>query len=152
MAYKKQKLLAKRKALFVAQVLQETGEMNLTEAHRRMYPGQKDICHFGHCHDMLKGRAMEEFEKLLKLRDKDLLKKITPEVIVQDLVADLELLSERLHSKEISVEDVVKILNAKGIKQKLLGQAIGMWKSEKPVEREETAGEILNKLREGSLN
>lgn len=136
----------------MAQVLQETGRVDLTEAHRRMYPNQKEKCHYGHCTDMLKGLAMDEFEKLLKLRDKDLLKKITPEVIVQDLVADLDLLSDRLKDKEISVEDIVKILNAKGIKQKLLGQAIGMWKSERPVEREETAGEILKKLREGTLN
>ncbi len=95
---------------------------------------------------MLKGNVMEELEKILKIRDPDLMKKLTPEVIVQDLLADLEILSGLLETNKTNVEDVVKLLNAKAPKQKLIGMAIGMWKDAKPAERAETANELISAL------
>jgi hypothetical protein len=142
----RRKLNDKRKAFFVAQVLKQTGRLNLTEAHRRMYPNMKDDTHHTNAHDMLTDGSMKELERLLHITDPELLRKIRPEVIVQDIVNDLARLNELLKRGSITVEEAVKVLNAKGMKQKLLGQAIGIWKAEAPVEREKTASELIAQL------
>jgi hypothetical protein len=104
---------------------------------------------------MLEEGVMEELERLLKIRDVDLMKKLKPEVIVQDLLDDLNTLNELVKANKTDWEAVAKLLNAKGIKQKLLGMAIGIWKAEKPNEREKSAGELmaeLGKFERGGLN
>lgn len=140
------KLRDKQKGFFIAQVLRDTGRLDLTEAHRRMYPNMSDASHKANSRDMVTEGSMKELDKLLHVTDTELLKKIKPEVIAQDILNDLAKLNELLNSGQILIEDAVKVLNAKGVKQKLLGSIIGMWKAEAPVEREKTATELLAQL------
>lgn len=152
------KLIEKQKAIVIFGVIKDTGRLNLTEAYRRYYPNQKPENAHINAHKMLKGNVMDELEKLLKIRDPDLQKKLTPEVIVQDLVKDITMLNEMMEEARagqkmegplkaaLTYEDVIKMLNAKVGKQKLLGMAIGMWKAEKPQEREEAADELMKSL------
>lgn len=140
------RLRDKRKAIFVAQVIKETGKINLIEAHRRYSPDSKEASHRANYGRMLNDEVMDELEKILRVRDKDLLKKLTPEVIVQDLLDDLRTLSQLVEENKTDWEAVVKLLNAKGVKQKLIGMAIGIWKAEKPQEREKAAEDLLKEL------
>jgi hypothetical protein len=143
---KAKQVRVKRKAMLLAQTIQETGKLDVKEAYRRYSPGIAKISETNCSHRMWEEGVMEELEKLLKVRDKDLLKKLTPEVIVQDIMDDLSTLNELKNSGKVTVEEIVKIMNTKGVKQKLLGMAVGLWKAEKPMERESTAGELLASL------
>lgn len=140
------RLMEKRKAAVIAEVIRDTGRINLTEAYRRYHPTAKESTAHGNCDDMLKGGVMDELEKLLKIRDPELMKKLKPEAIVQDLVEDLNVLNRMRDDGKLTVEDMVKILNAKAGKQKLLGMAIGMWRAEQPAEKQKTADELLAAL------
>jgi len=140
------RLRDKRKAIFIAEVIKEKGGIDLVEAYRRYSPNSKEDTHQKNAYRMLNDEVMDELEKILKIRDKDLLKKLTPEVIVQDLLDDLRTLSQLVEQNKTDWEAVVKLLNAKGVKQKLIGMAIGIWKAEKPQEREQAAGDLLKEL------
>lgn len=95
---------------------------------------------------------MDELAKVLEIRDKDLMKKLKPEVIVQDMLEDLKVLMELQEAHKTDPETIIKILNAKGVKHKLIGMAIGMWKAEQPNERTKTASELLQVLNARSIN
>ena len=101
---------------------------------------------------MINDNVLKELDKILNITDPELLSKIKPEVIVQDILKDLTILNDLMEQEKIDAETVIKILNAKGIKQKLLGQAIGMWKAEQPQEREKSAADLLAQLRKSSVN
>jgi hypothetical protein len=141
------RLRVRKKAKCIVEVMNEQGKMNLTEARRRYLPNSSEKMHYKNAHQMLEEGVMDELEKILKVTDKDILKKLTPEVIVQDLLNDLRTLSELVKANKTDWEAVVKLLNAKAGKQKLIGMAIGIWKAEKPQEREKEADELFKILR-----
>ncbi len=146
----------KLRAAILMEVYQDTGVINYTEAYLRRHGRNRNYnsaCvqakrQFG------KPEVLMEFEKLLKVTDKDLAKNLTPEVIIQDLMRDIELLNTAVREESIDIETMVKVLAAKAPKQKLLGQAIGMWKQEaKNPEDEKTADQLLTQLqRFGGIN
>lgn len=142
----------RRKAQIIASVIKDTGKINLTEARRRYSPNSTPQSQNHHSSEMLEDGVMDEVEKILKVTDKDILKKISPEVIVQDLISDLQVLNDLRDSGKIDTEEMVKVLNAKAGKQKLLGMVIGIWKAEKPQEREKSANELLMELDKLSRN
>jgi hypothetical protein len=136
----------KLKAVAIATVMKKTGKLDFEAAHRIYSPDAAESTHKVAKRTMWNEDVMDELERLLRVRDKDLLKKLTPEVIVQDLLEDLRMLNELVKSNKTDWEAVVKLLMAKGVKQKLIGMAIGIWKAEKPQEREKSAGELFKEL------
>lgn len=140
------KLKDKLKAMTVFEVMKETGKINFLESYRRWRPGKTEGMNRRGAALLKTEGVMDELERLLKVRDQDLLKKLKPEVIVQDLLDDLRVLSELVQDNKTNWEAVVKLLNAKAGKQKLIGMAIGIWKAEKPQEREKDADELFREL------
>lgn len=131
----------------MVQVYKETGKFNCREAYRRRFPHHSPKCAGGNAHrDMGNEMVMDEVNKMLYIKDKDLLRKVKPEVIVQDLLCDLKVLNDLRDKFSNHPDEIVKILMAKAPKQKMLGAAIALWKAERPVEREEAAGELMEAL------
>lgn len=149
---RRKKLLNRIKAIAIAKVLKEKGYIDLQAAASLVYPnwGKKTLQVHGW--EILSGEVMDELAKVLEIRDKDLMKKLKPEVIVQDMLEDLKVLMELQEAHKTDPETIIKILNAKGVKHKLIGMAIGMWKAEQPNERTKTASELLQVLNARSIN
>lgn len=140
--------LAKMKATIVAQVWREQRTLNFSEAYRRWRPNATPgMVRANAVRDMGNEMVMTELDRLLHIKDKDLLKKVKPEVIVQDLLEDLRVLNDLRDLHKQSPEAIVKILLAKAPKQKMLGQAIALWKAERPEDRAEDAGKLMAALR-----
>lgn len=143
----RKKIALRRKAKAVADVFAETGVINLTEAHRRIYPGQSPESHDKNAPRDMKG-IEGELSSFLSVKDKDILKKITPEVIIQGIsngVKELEKIlsaSNNDGTKEISI----KAMNSLREQYKLLGQFLGIWQADKPQVSPESIDDRYSKL------
>jgi hypothetical protein len=146
-SHRKRKLIAKLKAQKIAEVVQETGKIDLVEAYRRYKPYLKPESVTAHWQqEMDTEEVMDEVEKMLEVTDKDFKGKINVDFIIQDLLSDIQLLNQLKEAGKLNANDVIKILTAKNPKIELLGKALGIWKQEKPQEREKTAQELMQEL------
>lgn len=143
---KQVKFRLQAKTLF--DIFRETGKLNLSEGVRRCYPNQKNpdeyVEHLG------RPEVMEEFCKLVRI-DEKAISSLKCEDILKDLMEDVKRLNMLLDSGAITTEEMIKVINAKGSTNKLLGMFLGMWKQDKPQAADEESADEVWKQFSGRL-
>lgn len=128
----KERVWLNYKAKTLYTIFVATGKIDPKAAMQAMHPEMSPRDAHSGAKDQFDAVVMAKFADMIRVKDSDLAKMTSSDRILKELCEDINRLNLMLESGEITPDEAIKIMKAKGEHLKLLGLSQGTWKKDLP--------------------